>query len=437
MNTLSYNQELFAFLKNSPTPYHVVRNMEQHLLSHNYIALDESTQWHLQGGKSYFIKRADEAIIAFTLGNSESLANGFRMLAAHTDSPTLRIKPHPDCHSEGYHQLGVEVYGGCLLHPWFDRDLSIAGRICARDKQGTLHIDLIDFLAPIVTIPSLAIHFDREANQGRAINTQLHLPPILSLSSQNQDLDLTTILKNKYIEDNPERQIEDILGFDLFCYDHQPPGYTGLHQEIISGARLDNLLSCFAGMQAMSTAPGDRNAMLFCANHEENGSVAATGANGSFLESVFARLEPNVENRHIMLHNSFLISMDNAHATHPSHADKMDKNHHIQLNKGPVIKVNANQRYVTNSISCAVFKAICLDGEIPVQEFVMRSDLACGSTIGPITSARLGIRGVDIGAPSLAMHSIREHTGAEDPFLLYRSASHFLETDIHNSFLER
>jgi aspartyl aminopeptidase len=433
MNTTEYNSELFKLLRSSPTAFHAVAFMENELLNHGFLELQENMPWHLQPGNSYFVSREKEAIVAFTAGSDESAIDGYRILAAHTDSPTLRIKPRPEIKAEGYFQLGVEVYGGCLFHPWLDRDLCLAGRVCFHDKLTGLRMQLVDFRKPMLTIPSLALHFDRDANQGKAINAQQHLVPLLATCADHECVDFFTLLKEQIEREHQECQVTEILGFDLFCYDYQAPAYTGVKEDFISSARLDNLLSCCAGVQAIISAGSNRNTLLFCANHEENGSVSATGANGSFFESVLERLADRTEERQIMLRNSFLISLDNSHATHPNYIDKMDKNHHIRLNTGPVIKINANQRYATNSIGSAIFKTICKDAGIPVQEFVMRSDLPCGSTIGPIVSARLGLRTIDIGAASLAMHSIREHTGANDPVLLFRAAKHFLQSDIHKS----
>jgi len=431
MNQPEYNQDLFRFLSSSPTPYHAVACMEEFLRAKDFIELKENSYWQLQKGCGYFLSRENGATVAFILGSTEKADQGFRMLAAHTDSPALQIKPKADLKTGRYHQLGVEVYGGSLLSTWFDRDLSLAGRVVCETAEGRLAVLLINFNRPLLTIPSIAIHFNREANSGNPIDRQKHLPPIIAQSLQSQVSELHSLLLAQAELEHPGITVQKVLSFDLFCYDCQGPAYTGVNKEFISASRLDNLLSCHAGVNAIAQSDKTRNCFLLCTNHEENGSMSATGAQGSFVDSVLERLVPEPEKRRITLHNSFLISMDNAHASHPNFMDKMEPSHGIDLNTGPVIKINANQRYATNSITAAVYKYLCLEAGIEPQEFVMRSDLACGSTIGPLTAARLGVHTLDVGAPTLAMHSIREHTGSSDPYLLYRSVAAFLRSDIH------
>lgn len=436
MNISNYNDSLFAFLTTSPTPFHAVQSMKSLLKERGFSCLSEKDTWEPVTGQPYLITREDGAIIAFTLGTEETKTDGFRMLCSHTDSPCLQIKPQPDIRKGSFLQLGVEVYGGALLHPWFDRDLSLAGRICVEKEDGRLEMVLIDFQRPLLTIPSLAIHFDREANKEHTIDRQAHLSPLLSQSVRNRLPDFRTLLMEQARNEYPEMDIREILAFDLFCYDVQTPSYVGADGEFISASRLDNLLSCHAG--ALAIIAGDRrnNTLLYCANHEENGSTSSAGAHGSFFDSVLERLLPDPEQRRICLHNSFLVSVDNAHAVHPNFSDKSDGQHDIHLNSGPVIKINSNQRYATSSASNGIFKRICEDAEIEPQSFVMRNDMACGSTIGPMTAARLGIRTVDVGAASLAMHSIREHTGYKDPYLMFRAVRQFLNSDFHKDLIE-
>lgn len=431
MNFTLYNATLFPFLFSSPTPFHAVANIEMHLAQQGFIRLRENEHWQLLKGQAYYLIRDDGAIIAFILGSDESCEQGFRMLAAHTDSPCLQIKPRAEIKTGSYLQLGVEVYGGSLLAPWFDRDLSLAGRVCCRMRNGNLAVFLINFRRPLLTIPSIAIHFDRDANKNCGINQQKHLPPILSQVIDQQLPEFNSLLLEQILQEHADAAIEEILAFDMFCYDFQEPAYTGARNDFISSGRLDNLLSCHVGMTALGKAERSRNVLLFCANHEENGSTSTSGAQGSFLESALERIISDPLSRRIALGNSFLISMDNAHAAHPNFMEKIDSAHEIHLNTGPVIKLNANQRYATNSLSAAIYKQVCKEAQIVPQEFVMRNDLPCGSTIGPITAARLGVRTVDIGAASLAMHSIREHTGSLDPFLLYRTIEQFLKSDAH------
>ena len=429
MKQSHYNKKLFSFLSSSPTPYHAVAGIEDILRINGFIQLQENEQWQLEKGFSYFLTRENSATIAFTLGSEEERINGFRMLAAHTDSPCLQLKPKPDIKTGTYHQLGVEVYGGCLLGTWFDRELSLAGRVVCEMADGDLAVLLVDFERPLLTIPSIAIHLNREANSNSGIDQQKHLPPIIAQAINKQLPEFNSLLLNQLQLQHPKVVIKEISAFDIFCYDVQGASYLGMNNEFISSARLDNLLSCHAGATALASIDRTKNNFLFCANHEENGSTSATGANGSFIESVFDRIIPEPESKRISLTNSFLISMDNAHAAHPNFMDKMDPAHEINLNQGPVIKLNANQRYATNSLSAAIYKRICKGAKIVPQEFVMRSDMPCGSTIGPIMAARLGLKTIDIGAPSLAMHSIRELTGSCDPFLLYQTIVQFLSSD--------
>jgi aspartyl aminopeptidase len=435
MNLSYYNSNLFSFLFSSPTPFHAVKNIEDHLLLQGFMRLQENERWQLAKGQAYYLIRDNGAVIAFILGNDETCEQGFRMMAAHTDSPCLQIKPRAEIKTGSYLQLGVEVYGGSLLAPWFDRDLSIAGRVCCRMSDENIRVLLVNFRRPLLIIPSIAIHFDRDANKNNGINQQKHLPPILSQTVEQQLPDFNTLLLEQIHKEHQEVTVKEILSFDMFCYDFQEPSFVGARKEFISSARLDNLLSCHAGMTALGKAKRSKNTLLFCANHEENGSTSASGAQGSFLDAVVERIITDPISRRIALSNSFLISLDNAHAANPNFMEKIDSAHEIHLNKGPVIKLNANQRYATNSLSAAIYKHVCQEAEIIPQEFVMRSDMPCGSTIGPITSARLGVRAVDIGAASLAMHSIREHTGALDPYLLYRTIEQFLRSDAHKKIV--
>jgi len=428
MNDVHFNQQLFSYLQSSPTPFHAVANIEDYLLRHNFSRLQENERWHLKQGQSYFISRENGAIIAFTLGINTVPEHGFRMLAAHTDSPCLQVKPLADVKEDSFLKLGVEVYGGCLLNSWFDRDLSLAGRVCCETSDSKLDVLLVDFERAILTIPSVAIHLDREANKNKTVHQQYHLPPVIGQEINGQLPDFNSILTGQLKTLYPEKKIEDILSFDMFCYDSQPHAFLGRKKEFISGGKLDNLLSCFVGMTALAETVTSLNNLLICTNHEENGSVSTTGASGTFIDSVLERIVPDPITRRIALHNSFLVSMDNAHATHPNFKDISDPAHKIFLNKGPVIKNNANQRYATNSISSSIFKKICRKSNVTPQEFVSRSDMVCGSTVGPITAARLGIKTIDIGVPTLAMHSIRELTGAEDPHLFYKTICQFLKT---------
>ena len=349
----------------------------------------------------------------------------FEWWGAHTDSPCLKVKPQPELYKNGYLQLGVEVYGGALLNPWFDRDLSLAGRVSYLDRGGVLAHGLVDFKEPVAVIPSLAIHLDREANESRAINAQTYLPPVLG--GRGGDFDLKTLLRQR-LEADAGAEVGQVLDHELVLYDTQKPAFVGLAQEFIASARLDNLLSCFTGLRALLDAGGEAGALLVCNDHEEVGSTTASGARGPMLTQTLERLLPVPEDRNRALSRSMLISADNAHGVHPNFADRHDGNHGPLLNRGPVIKINANQRYASNSETAATFRRLCADEGVPVQTFVVRSDMACGSTIGPLAAAETGVRTVDVGVPQWAMHSIRELAGTADTFNLSRVLRRFLDT---------
>ncbi len=421
MDQSRFNDGLLAFLQRSSTPFHAVRNMGRQLQEAGFTRLREADAWQLAPGHGYFVTRNDSALIAFRTGTGTVTETGIRMAGAHTDSPCLKVKPQPELVKNGYFQLGVEVYGGALLNPWFDRDLSLAGRISYRNRDGRLRSTLIDFEDPIAVIPSLAIHLDREVNQNRSINAQLHLPPLLwHITGDDARPDFRSLLLEALHRTQPDLQVDTILDFELSLYDTQPPALVGLEQDFISSARLDNLLSCYVGLQGLLQTGGEQTCLLVCTDHEEVGSSSHCGADGPFLKSVLERLCGTPEDLTRALHHSLLISADNAHAVHPNYADRHDENHGPQMNAGPVIKINANQRYASNSETSAVFRHLAQQLDVPVQSFVVRTDLACGSTIGPITASGIGVKTLDVGVPQLAMHSIRELAGARDGFYLYQ-----------------
>lgn len=430
MQEQPFNQDLFQFLASSPTPFHAVALMAGKLRDAGFIELSETSPWRLEPGDSYFVTRDNGTLAAFTLAPKDNRNPGFRIIGCHTDSPTLQIKPLAGKTSHSYFQLGVEVYGGPLLATWFDRDLSIAGRVICATAEDRLTTLLINFDRPVAVIPSLAIHLDREANNGHAINKQKELIPIICQLSGEGPLNFSSILAEQLHRQHPQSEVTAIIGHDLFCYDSHPPSFLGTDNAFICAGRLDNLLSCFTGYTAMiETRRGQTtagNSLLICNNHEEIGSLTAAGARGTFLQSILRRIVPDSDHRQPALRQSFFISMDNAHGAHPNFLDRSEPEHLPLLNHGPVIKTNANQHYATTGISAAIYRTLAGEAGVPTQDFVMRSDLPCGSTIGPHIAAVLGVPAVDIGAPTLAMHSIREMTGRLDPHLLYRTIQHFL-----------
>ncbi len=397
---------LCDFLKSGVTPFHVVQTSITLLEQAGYQRLYDTEKWQLNPQGRYYVTRNDSSIIAFKLGKKTH--DALHIIGAHTDSPCLKVKPNADIRSE-YFQLGVEVYGGALLGPWFDRDLSIAGRVSGLTSSGKRFEELINFEKAIASIPSLAIHLDRDANKNKTINAQNHLPLLLSTSDV---LDNEDSFKRLLISQCNTSDVADILDYELSCYDTQAPAVIGLHDEFIASARLDNLLSTYIGLQALIDSNDEHHSVFVSTDHEEVGSSSACGAQGPFLGSV---LEQWFGDKMLQtIQQSRLISVDNAHALHPNFRDKHDAEHSPIINKGPVIKINANQRYASNSITSADFRHLCQNNDVPVQSFVTRSDMGCGSTIGPITATELGIQTLDIGIPQLAMHSIREIAGLGD-----------------------
>ncbi|GGB79974.1 putative M18 family aminopeptidase 2 [Marinobacterium zhoushanense] len=422
-----FNRELIEFLDASPTPWHAVSSLAIRLQAAGFAELHESQRWLPEPGKGYFIRRNGSSIIAWRQPIGTDVADtGWRLVGAHTDSPCLRVKPQPELIRKGYFQLGIEVYGGVLLNPWFDRDLSLAGRVSWRDDAGQLHSSLIDFERPVAIIPSLAIHLDREANSSRSINAQTFLPAVMGQAKQKPDF--RELLREHLINTGIEG-VSRVLDYELCFYDAQGASELGLNREFIASARLDNLLSCFIGLKALIDADAGPGQVLVCNDHEEVGSMSASGAQGPMLKQWLERVMPDADSRNRALAASMLISADNAHGVHPNFADRHDDNHGPLINAGPVIKTNANQRYASNSETSALFRHLAEEQGVPVQSFVVRTDMACGSTIGPITAAELGVRTLDIGVPQFAMHSIRELAGSGDAQALYRVLVPFLERE--------
>jgi len=429
MNNNDFNTGLLDFIQQSPTPFHAVQNMVNTLVIAGFQRLDEQAAWFVQEKQvkgRYFVTRNDSSMIAFDIKHP-LLKQGIRMVGAHTDSPCLKVKPNPEIIKQGYLQLGVETYGGVLLNPWFDRDLSLAGRVSYVDEAGNVAHQLVNWKKAIAVIPSLAIHLDREANDKRSINKQQHLPPVLMRVSDHQTSFNDLLLEQLNKESS---KAASILDYELSFYDKQPPAIVGLNDDFIASARLDNLLSCYTGLMALINDENRQNTLLVCNDHEEVGSVSAAGAQGNFLESVLQRLTGSNEAFARLMASSVMISVDNAHAVHPNFADKHDANHGPIINEGPVIKMNANQRYASNSETSALFKQWCQQADVPVQSFVVRSDMGCGSTIGPITANNLGVRTVDVGVPTFAMHSIRELAGCKDTVYLYQVLQQYFKATL-------
>jgi aspartyl aminopeptidase len=413
--------DLLCYLDRSPTPYHAVAESADRLQAAGYRALREDEVWDLGPGDRRYLVRHEGSLVAFQIGEASPADGGCRIIGAHTDSPNLRIKPKPEIDADGYRQLGVEPYGGALLHTWLDRDLSLAGRVTLRGalEPSTL---LIDFARPILRIPNLAIHLQRELNKkGLKLNAQQHMAPIFGLEELPPLREL--IASELHTQNQIEVAASDVLAFDLMTYDVQPSVVSGLRGEFIHAARLDNLASCHAGLTALigagSAGLPQYTRVVALYDHEEVGSRSAQGAASPLLTRTLERCicaseggEPQGLER--ALARSTLISVDMAHAVHPNYADRHEPQHRPVIGRGPVIKTNANQSYASDAQTTGLFAGLCEPLGIEAQHFVSRSDLACGSTIGPITAARVGIRTVDVGNPMLSMHSCREMAGTAD-----------------------
>ncbi len=426
----AFIDDLLTFLSNSPTPWHATANMAALLSASGFERLRETDEWDLKTGGRYFITRNDSSIIAFVYGKADLFDRGIKMIGAHTDSPCLKIKPNPETEKAGLNQLAVEPYGGVLLNPWFDRDLSIAGRVSYRGSNGAISSSLVDFDRAVAIIPSLAIHLDREVNKKHSINEQTDLPPVISVANSNDNTDFRSLLLAEIKRDNPEAKVSEVLEYEMNLYDVQAASLTGLNREFITSARLDNLLSCWVAVSAINNATDNNTCLMVCNDHEEVGSASACGAQGPFLRSVLERLAGSQTNFTRIMDQSVMISADNAHALHPNFRDKHDPDHAPLLNGGPVLKVNSNQRYATNSETASLFKSLCADAGVAMQVMVARSDMGCGSTIGPITATEIGVPTVDVGIPQLAMHSIRETACADDVTGLYKVIGEFFERKV-------
>lgn len=422
-------QRFVDFLADAPTPFHAVHETVTRLEAVGFEKLDLGVlPGPLAPGDRRFVCDSG-SIFAFQVGSRPVVETGFRMIAAHTDSPNLRLKPRPYLRSHGYVRLGVEVYGGAIVPTWTDRDLGIAGRIVLADGSGRRSV-LVDLREPLCRIANLAIHLNREVNtKGLKLNAQTELPALFSLDRDDDPDPLRTKL-SAALDVDPE----DILTWDLSLYDLARPCVAGAHGEFVHSARLDNLASCHAGLEALLAAVQEPDPANTCVlalfDHEEIGSQTVRGANSRVLDNVLRRIlrhaspqAPGTFSR--ALTHSWLISADMAHGVHPAWPDRHDPEHMPRINSGPAIKQNANKRYTTEGESGAMWIQLCRRAEVPIQFYVHRADLRCGSTVGPMLAARLGVRAIDVGNPMLSMHSARELCGSEDHPLMVRALKRF------------
>ncbi|MFF1717719.1 M18 family aminopeptidase [Streptomyces sviceus] len=419
-----HTDDLMTFLAASPTPYHAVANAAERLEKAGFRQVSETDAWEGSSGGKYVLRGG--AIIAWYVPEDAAPHTPYRIVGAHTDSPNLRVKPQPDSGAHGWRQVAVEIYGGPLMNSWLDRDLGLAGRLTLRD--GSTRLVNVD--RPLLRVPQLAIHLDRAvSSDGLKLDKQRHLQPVWGLGHDVRDGDLIA-----FLEEELELGAGEVTGWDLMTHSVEAPAYLGRDKELVAGPRMDNLLSVHAGVAALAAVSSGELPyipVLAAFDHEENGSQSDTGADGPLLggvleRSVFAR-GGSYEDRARAFAGTVCLSSDTGHAVHPNYAERHDPTHHPRVNGGPILKVNVNNRYATDGSGRAVWAAACERADVPFQSFVSNNSMPCGTTIGPITAARHGIKTVDIGVAILSMHSVRELCGADDPHLLANALVAFLE----------
>ncbi|NEC12059.1 M18 family aminopeptidase [Streptomyces sp. SID8014] len=418
-----HTDDLLTYLAASPSPYHAVANAAERLEKAGFRKVEETDAWDGTTGGKYVLRGG--ALIAWYVPEGAEPHTPFRIVGAHTDSPNLRVKPLPDTGAAGWQQVAVELYGGTLLNTWLDRDLGLAGRITLKDGRDVL----VNIDRPLLRVPQLAIHLDRSANDGLKLDRQKHMQPVWGLGDV-QEGDLIAFVAEEAGVDAAE-----VAGWDLMPHPVEAPAYLGRDRELVAGPRMDNLLSVHAGAAALAAAAATADLpyipVLAAFDHEENGSQSDTGADGPLLGSVLERSVHarggSPEDRARALAGTVCLSSDTGHAVHPNYPERHDPTHHPRANGGPILKVNVNMRYATDGSGRAIFAEACEKAGVPFQNFVSNNAMPCGTTIGPITAARHGIKTVDIGVAILSMHSARELCGADDPFLLANALTAFLE----------
>ena len=414
--TTEIAKNLINFIHNSPTMFHTISTIKENLDHHGFTHLCPKEIWHLKKDGKYYVTSNDSALIAFVINTDTPETEGFRMIGAHTDAPGFRLKPAPEIQKENYLTLNTEVYGGPILSTWFDRPLSMAGRV----SYSGSHIlypnhALIDFKEPVAIIPNLAIHMNRDVNTGVTLNKQKDTLPVIQIIQDQLDENYI----KKVVSEQSGISLDQLLDVDLFLYPTEKGALVGMNKEFISAPRLDDLAMIYAGIEALLKAKHSSGInMMICFDNEEIGSRTKQGADSPFLSNTLERimlaLNKDKEALYRALAKSFLISADMAHAYHPNYPEKQDPTNTVLPGKGPAIKVNANQNYTTDSDSYGVFVDICKKANVPYQVFVNRSDERGGSTIGPVSASHVAVRSLDIGAPMLSMHSCRELMASQD-----------------------
>ena len=417
------SKKLSRFLEQSPSCFHAAENMKHSLLEKDFEQLHENQKWQITAGGRYFVTRSDSSLIAFTI--PEHAFSGMRIMASHSDSPTFKIKENPELETDGHYiRLNVERYGGMLCAPWFDRPLSVAGRVIVKDpSSGTFVTKLVNVDRDLVLIPNLAIHMNREANNSCKYNVQKDMLPLYG-DLAAKDTFMKTVADAAQVEE------ADILGHDLFLYNREKASIWGASGEFISCGRLDDLQCAFASLEGFLAGDKKKYLAVHCVlDSEEVGSGTKQGAASTFLYDTLTRIYDHLgltrEDYLIHLADSLMISADNAHAVHPNYTDEADPSNRPYINGGIVIKFNASQKYCTDGVSAAMFRDMCRTADIPLQTFVNRSDMAGGSTLGNISNTQVALNTVDIGLPQLAMHSPYETAGVKDTGYLIRAAQEF------------
>jgi len=424
-------EAMLRYIDASPSPWHAVSNATARLDDAGFRALREDESWSLEPGDAGYVVRDGSSLVAFRLGDGDVTREGFRIIGAHTDSPGLRVKPRAAHRRGDMVGLGVEVYGAPILATFTDRDLTLAGRVAVRSRGGQ-EMKLVHVQRPILRLPNLAIHLNRDVNdQGLKLNAQEELP--LLLEAADEALPPQARFR-EWLAAELDVQPDDVAGWELAAADTQPGSLYGLNREYIADSQLDNLASCHAGLEALLDPGQDFPGVQVCAffDHEEIGSESYKGADGTFLSDVLTRITAargvGEADRRRALASSVALSADMAHAHHPNFGSYYDAEHPVHVNAGPVLKLNAKQRYTSDALIEATFHALCERADSPRQIYMHRSDLPCGSTIGPITASRLGVRSLDVGNPMWAMHSLRESAGALDHAPMIRLMRAFLSS---------
>ncbi|NFG59137.1 M18 family aminopeptidase [Clostridium botulinum] len=427
MNTA---KDLLNFINNSKSAFHGAYEVKSILDKEGFVEIKECDKWNLQNGGKYYVMKNESAIIGFEIGSGDIAEEGFRLIGAHTDSPGFRIKPHAEMTVEDHYvKLNTEVYGGAILSTWFDRPLSIAGRVTLKGSNPLKpQVKLVDLNKPVLIIPSLAIHMNRTINEGYEYNKQKDTLPLLTMATDKLEKDGYLL---KLIAESLNVKAKEIIDFDLFVYEYEKGCLFGMNEEFISAGRLDDLWMVYAGLVALLQSKSNKaTKVLVALDNEEIGSLTSQGANSSLLENILERitlaLGKNREDFKRSLSNSVMISADLAHALHPNYTEKHDPTSRPLVGKGPVIKIAASGSYSTDSYAAAIFKQVCKNADVPCQEFVNRSDVKGGTTIGPITASKLNIPVIDMGAPLLSMHSVRELASVKDNEYTIKAFTEFL-----------